>query len=165
MNTPIRNIPISGIRVTTNEIAGIDTGVNTGLAFWNYDRQEFVALSSMKIHTAMHTVKMYRPDFVRVEDPRLMVLSRKFQKHNDPRTLQNVGSVKRDAKIWGDFLTDLGIPFQMVSPADNIRKLKAADFNQRTGWAGKSNEHGRDAAMLVNGASARNVRNWIKMYG
>ena len=66
--------------------------------------------------------------------------------------LQGVGSVKRDAGIWEDFLRDLGVPFEMVAPKNNITKLSADSFRKITGWQSKTNEHSRDAAMLVFGS-------------
>ncbi|KZS22227.1 hypothetical protein BMY_0045 [Wohlfahrtiimonas chitiniclastica] len=37
----------------------------------------------------------------------------------------------------------------LVSPKSNAKKLDAERFNQLTGWIGQTNNHGRDAAMLV----------------
>jgi hypothetical protein len=59
--------------------------------------------------------------------------------------------VKRDCQIWEDYLTDLRIPFEMVAPKNNATKLTAEQFRRITGYEGKTNEHGRDAAMLVYG--------------
>lgn len=123
-------------------IIGIDTGVNTGVAIW-YDEFEFIG--SMMIHRAIEMVLKAKPDFVRVEDARLY---RHYGKTN-PSKIQGAGSVKRDALIWEDVLTDYGIKFELVSPADNTTKLPANQFKLLTGWNKKTSEHGRDAAMLV----------------
>ncbi len=64
---------------------------------------------------------------------------------------QGAGSVKRDCKIWEDFLTDLDIPFEMVAPRKGMTKYSAAAFKKLTGYEGKTSEHARDAAMLVFG--------------
>jgi hypothetical protein len=37
----------------------------------------------------------------------------------------------------------------LVHPAANATKKKAKDFIRMTGWTGRTNEHARDAAMLV----------------
>lgn len=37
----------------------------------------------------------------------------------------------------------------MIHPAANATKTKADVFKKRTGWVERTNEHARDAAMLV----------------
>lgn len=127
-------------------VIGIDSGVNTGLAIW--DRQDkTLECFSLMIHQALEFIFKYRPDcFVRVEDARL----RKYITGGREK-LQGAGSIKRDAKIWEDFLTDKNIPFEMVAPKNNRTKLSADVFKKLTGFVGKTNEHARDAAMLVYG--------------
>lgn len=61
------------------------------------------------------------------------------------------GSIKRDAKIWQDFLEDGKYNFEMVAPKNNTTKLRADVFSKMTNWKDKTNEHSRDAAMLVFG--------------
>ena len=72
-------------------------------------------------------------------------------REEERKKLQGVGSVKRDASIWEDYLTDLGIEFEMVAPKRNVTKLSQDRFKAMTGWKNRTNEHGRDAAMLVFG--------------
>lgn len=62
---------------------------------------------------------------------------------------QGVGSVKRDAQIWEDWCKEQGYLYKMIHPAANATKKKATDFFRMTGWKGRTNEHARDAAMLV----------------
>jgi hypothetical protein len=127
---------------------GIDCGVNTGVAVWNSEAQKFIGVGSMKIHEAMELIKDYvfsMEVFVRVEDARL----RKWFGPRSDAKLQGAGSVKRDAKIWEDFLVFYNIPFEMVPPQFNATKLKAEVFAKITKWERKTNEHARDAAMLV----------------
>ena len=57
--------------------------------------------------------------------------------------------IKRDAKIWEDFLNSLGVKFAMVAPSKGLTKLDASKFKQTTKWEKQTNEHSRDAAMLV----------------
>lgn len=72
-------------------------------------------------------------------------------REEERKRLQGVGSVKRDASIWEDYLKDLGVSFEMVAPKRNVTKLKQETFKRYTGWDKRTNEHGRDAAMLVFG--------------
>lgn len=134
-------------------IIGIDTGASTGYAAWDARHKRLFAVETIKIHEAMERVKGHvlinagAPVFVRVEDAR----KRKWFGKSGPEQLQGAGSIKRDAKIWEDFLTDLGCPFEMVAPKNNKTKLNAESFKKLTGWNDRTNEHSRDAAMLVFG--------------
>ncbi|MBD8008286.1 hypothetical protein [Acinetobacter pecorum] len=62
---------------------------------------------------------------------------------------QGVGSVKRDAQIWEDWCIEQEFNYIMVHPKANATKTKADLFKKITGWTGRTNEHARDAAMLV----------------
>ncbi len=138
---------------------GIDTGVNTGVAIWDNRKRSLLQVETMKIHQAMELVKRYKEVaaangaklIVRVEDARL----RKWFGCNSPQKdrakLQGAGSVKRDCSIWEDYLTDIGIEFQMVAPKNNATKISSESFKALTGWKKRTSEHCRDAAMLVFG--------------
>ena len=80
-----------------------------------------------------------------VEDARKAVFGRKMEGFK----LQGAGSVKRDASIWEDFLTDLNIPFEMVRPNKRITKMKSDTFKNYFKWQGRTTYHSRDAAMLI----------------
>lgn len=130
-------------------LIGIDPGVNTGLAIWDRIDKKYISIGSYPLHHAFEMVKsLFREGvaiFVRVEDAR----QRKWFGNSGREKLQGAGSAKRDAKIWDDFLKDSGIPYEMVPPKNNTTKLSAEQFTKYTGWEGRTNEHGRDAAMLV----------------
>lgn len=135
---------------------GIDTGVNTGLAVWDAVKKRFTQVHTLKIHTAFNVVEkviweslsIHMTATVRVEDARLR---KWFGEQVGREQLQGAGSIKRDAKIWEDFLTDLGCEFEMVAPKNNRTKVNAKSFEQMTGWQERTSEHSRDAAMLVFG--------------
>ena len=136
---------------------GIDTGTHTGLAVWNSKERKLEQIKTVKIHIAMDIVRAFiaisktgvadNYVFIRVEDAR----QRKWFGKNSNAKLQGAGSVKRDCTIWEDFLTDLGAKFEMVNPANNKTKLNAEQFKRITKYSGQTNEHNRDAAMLVYG--------------
>lgn len=141
---------------------GIDTGVNTGVAVWDNRKRSFALVKTMKIHEAMELVretsersKAGNSDrvVIRVEDPRQRTWfgTERMSREEERKKLQGVGSVKRDATIWEDFLKDLGVPYEMVAPKRNKTKLTSRQFKQITGWETSTNEHNRDAAMLVFG--------------
>ena len=57
----------------------------------------------------------------------------------------------RDSGIWEAFLDDEGISFLPIPMKKNRTKLTKAMFEKMTGWRKATNEHSRDAAMLVYG--------------
>ena len=91
--------------------------------------------------------------YVRVEDPRQRTWfgTENMSREEERKKLQGVGSVKRDASIWEAYLKDLGVWFEMVAPKRNLTKITHETFVNITKWKGRTNEHKRDAAMLVFG--------------
>lgn len=136
-------------------LIGIDTGVHTGFAVYDTDLKALIYVKEYPIHRAMDIVKRLFDDGsdikVRFEDARKRTWFGYHTAKEDRARLQGAGSVKRDCQIWEDYLTDLRIPFEMVAPKNNATKLTAEQFRRITGYEGKTNEHGRDAAMLVYG--------------
>ena len=136
-------------------LIGIDTGVHTGFAVYDTDLKALIYVKEYPIHRAMDLVKRLFDDGsdikVRFEDARKRTWFGYHTAKEDRARLQGAGSVKRDCQIWEDYLTDLRIPFEMVAPKNNATKLTAEQFRRITGYDGKTNEHGRDAAMLVYG--------------
>lgn len=138
---------------------GIDVGTDTGIAVYDGEVRRLTEVAKYPIHTALEKVKNLAKFYsfrnlgvtVVFEDARL----RKWYGNNtakkDRAKLQGAGSVKRDSKIWEEALKDWGIPYQKRAPKDNMTKLSAEAFQAKTGWKKRSNEHGRDAAMLVFG--------------
>ncbi len=132
---------------------GIDPGTVTGIGSWNPDYRKYEDVTSMPLHSAMDYIKeqgrLYDV-YVRVEDAR----QRKWFGDRSHMKKQGAGAVKRDSKIWEDFLTDMKKQkvisgFSMVHPMKNATKLNAQQFQRLTGWSSRTNEHARDAAMLV----------------
>ncbi len=130
---------------------GIDPGKNTGYAEWDRINRKLLECKSLAIHEAMAQVRAMRDigqlHLVAFEDARM----RTWLGSKGREALQGAGSIKRDCTIWADFLGDLGVPFINVKPAAGGTKWTAERFAQVTGWQGRTNEHGRDAALLVLG--------------
>jgi hypothetical protein len=129
-------------------IIGIDPGTYTGFAIYEKRFKKLIFVDTLSIHRSMEIVKWWKGQtdiFVRVEDARM----RNWFGKSGREKLQGAGSVKRDSKIWSDFLTDEGIPFEMVPPKNNVTKISADAFKKLTGYTGRTSRHGRDAAMLV----------------
>jgi predicted RNase H-like nuclease (RuvC/YqgF family) len=134
-------------------IIGIDPGVNTGIAIWQPKKKwlsvvdcSIAVLAENRIYTFAFCSE--EKTLVRFEDARLRTW---FGKEKGRDQLQGAGSIKRDCQRWEEFLTHYEIPFEEVAPRNNRTKMSADEFKRLTGWEGKTNEHGRDAAMLVFG--------------
>lgn len=136
---------------------GIDTGTHTGIAVWDCKARKFAQIGTFLLHEAIflaqqyidkasHNNELQRLVF-RVEDAR----QRTWFGERAQYKQQGAGSVKRDSTIWDDYLKSTGVPYVMVAPKHNATKLDAAKFKALTGYQGKTNEHNRDAAMLVFG--------------
>ena len=138
-------------------LIGIDTGTHTGFAVYDTKTRKLVEVTSMKIHQAMDRVaemnKLHTDIKIRVEDPRQRTWfgTERMSREQERQKLQGVGSVKRDATIWDDYLKDLGVPYEMVPPRYNVTKRTSDIFKRYTGWTKPTNEHGRDAAGLIYG--------------
>lgn len=128
---------------------GIDTGVNTGVAVWCDESKELKTVFTTSILEAMQFVlKHLETDFALIiEDAR----KRKWYGNNAEAKKQGAGSIKRDCQIWEEFVLLYGIQdkTQFVPPIENFTKLDKDTFKRLTGWQARTNEHSRDAAMLV----------------
>ena len=133
-------------------LIGIDTGVHTGfaVAFDHGEGGVLQIVQSLSITQAMQSVLEYEDEhdlkdiMLYIEDAR-----KRTWFTGGREKAQGVGSVKRDAQIWEDWCKEQGINFKLIHPAANATKKKVEDFTRMTGWTGRTNEHGRDAAMLV----------------
>ena len=130
---------------------GIDTGTKTGFAVWEDGKLQVV--ESMTITQAMRkilTAYPYQTTKLYIEDARKWIGFNGKTKTTDAR-LQGAGSVKRDASIWEDWCKENGYQAVFVKPMGKGLKKSAEDFKRITGWEGRTNEHSRDAAMIVYG--------------
>jgi len=129
-------------------LIGIDTGVHTGIAAWDTESRSFIFIDTLKIHQAIKLVELLNDEEdikVFVEDAR----KRKWFGKAGREKLQGAGSIKRDSKIWEDFLDDIKAKYELIPPRANKTKLTAEHFGQITKYEKRTSEHSRDAAMLV----------------
>lgn len=141
-------------------VIGIDTGVNTGISIWNRNLRKIDYIKTDLIHRAMKKVEETANEvgkekiLVRVEDARQRKWFGKMDQQNQKYgagVREGAGSVKRDASVWEDFLTDLGVDFEMVAPKNNKTKMSADYFKKVTGIKERTSEHARDATFLCFG--------------
>jgi len=131
---------------------GIDPGTVTGLAFAD-DKGNLLKVQSFPILRAMEEIVNYTqtPEtwshqmLFYIEDP----TQRRHFGNTGRERLQGAGSIKRDFSIWLEFFQRQNFTFVAVPPRNNTTKLNATQFWKITGWKERSNEHGRDAAMLI----------------
>lgn len=131
---------------------GIDTGVNTGfaMAIDRGDGGELAQVNCLTITQAMARVQEIIEQYgnsnvcLYIEDARLRTWFT-----GGREKAQGVGSIKRDAQIWETWCIENKINYLMIHPKANTTKVKAATFQKITKWLGRTNEHSRDAAMLV----------------
>lgn len=132
---------------------GIDPGKNTGFAVWDHDARYLAEVTTVSITQAMERVRMMA-DVLGRENIRLYIedaRQRKWYGRTGRERLKGAGSICRDSTIWDDFCRELGVEYVMIAPRHNTTKLKATQFRTITKWQGRTDEHARDAAMLVFG--------------
>lgn len=140
---------------------GIDPGENTGVAIWDAAKRSFTSIQCLLLHQAMELVQSYRAYtdiFVVFEDARQRRWFPREKSVSEYRgRLMGAGAAKRDARIWEEFLTDKDIPYEGHKPQAGGTKWSADYFKRITGWKGRTNEHSRDAALLVYGRPPRYI--------
>lgn len=133
-------------------LIGIDPGVNTGIAVSKDGKLEEVVTE--QLHEAFKMIDCFiwnkKPEdtlIIYVEDAR----KRKYYGANSAAKQQGAGSIKRDCRAWEDYLSSHQVDFVLVDPKDQkgLTKWDAKTFKQKTGWQERTNEHGRDAALLI----------------
>lgn len=133
-------------------LVGIDTGVNTGFAVALDEGQGgyLIQVISLTITQAMARVKELCDLYGKAELCLYIEDARQRTWFTGGREkAQGVGSVKRDAQIREDWCKENAMNYKMIHPKANRTKYKADTFKKITGWIGRTNEHARDAAMLV----------------
>jgi hypothetical protein len=127
---------------------GIDPGKHTGVAL-AYDGRLEAVFETDFWGAVSHIIKHPQAHIV-IELP-----STKSVWHNEAkskgaiqRTGVNVGSVIREAELLVEYCKKNGRQYLTQSPKG---KTNAEEFKRITGWEGRTNQHMRDAGLLVYG--------------
>jgi len=136
---------------------GIDGGKKTGFAVWDRSMHEFMKLESCDFWTAYkYVVDHFTPKNAElfIEDPsqNKPVFMKKGVRNNKAfsKVAQNVGGVKRETNLLIEGIELEGFDVKRIVPRKGIMtKIKAEPFRNITGYEGRTNEHSRDAAMMV----------------
>lgn len=138
---------------------GIDPGEHTGIAL--YEDGQLKALSEVQPEDIpqMLVDHVHMVALVVFEDSRLesAVWTSTGPLPVRLNMARKVGQIDGFCKIIARTCQKLGIPCHGISPAAKSgvtsrstgKKINAAEFERKTGWTGKSNDHKRDAAMVA----------------
>ena len=135
-------------------VVGIDPGMHTGLAVWDTSTRQFLDIRCFTIVAAMDYLDELSLErgigLVVFEDARQRTW---IPRERDIRQVKGramgAGSVKRDCSIWEEWCEARSIQYIASRPKTGMTKLTDAYFRGITGYDRRTNEHGRDAAMLV----------------
>ena len=135
-------------------VAGIDPGLHTGLAVWDTSSRQFLEIRCSGIVDAMDYLDHLRATdgigLVVFEDARQRTwIPRERDLAQMKGRAMGAGSVKRDCSIWEEWCKARKVQYIASRPKNGMTKLTDAYFRGITGYDRRTNEHGRDAAMLV----------------
>jgi hypothetical protein len=148
MQAPILSVPI---------VLGIDPGTTTGLAGYVPAENRLAFVGSASPLAVLKRIERWAVEGLLlgayVEDARaLPVYARHRSKGRGERdrVARSVGRVDLLTDLYLACLEAHGIPTQPVQPVRS-KKWDAEALRRVTGYEGRTNEHGRDAARIVHG--------------
>ena len=135
-------------------VIGIDPGLHTGLAVWDTSSRQFLEIRCSGIVDAMDYLDHLRTEkgigLVVFEDARQRTwIPREKDLAQMKGRAMGAGSVKRDCSIWEEWCKARQVQYIASRPKNGMTKLTDAYFRGITGYDRRTNNHGRDAAMLV----------------
>lgn len=132
---------------------GIDVGVHNGFAVWDKTAKRLIELSTYKTWEVIMWLLVKKNDeidfTVRIENPNTWVNYGTLTTKEVNGRKQGAGSVKRSYQVLIEFFEDNEIKYEAISLRSSLKKLKADKFKILTGIEMKTNEHERDACMMV----------------
>jgi hypothetical protein len=132
-------------------VLGIDPGANTGVALFVDGR--LTGLATISPVEIARLIQERQPRRVVFEDSRLQshAWNARGKTALGPAlaTARSLGQVDAWCSLIVAICAEHGIPALGVSPRSKGAKLNAEQFQRATGWAAKTNEHSRDAAMVA----------------
>lgn len=132
---------------------GIDCGVNNGFAIFDTQSKRITEIATYKMYELLFRLVQMKNEgmsfFVRLENPNTWVNYNTLSVKQASSRKQGAGSVKRSFQVIEEMLLDYEIEYESVSLRSCPKKLKSDLFKKITGIAIRTNEHERDACMLV----------------
>lgn len=129
-------------------IIGLDPGVSTGVAV--YRAGQLAHLQTIEPHEIDAYITEVQPARVVFEDSRLQ--SKVWTPAKGAAALKvarNIGEIDAWCRLIAAVCERQGIAAHGISPKSKGAKLTAEQFAVVTGWAGRSNQHERDAALVA----------------
>ena len=129
-------------------ILGIDPGASTGCAI--YRAGKLAHLETIAPEDIADYISQVAPARVIFEDSRLQ--SKVWTPVKGAAALKvarNIGEIDAWCRLITAVCARLGIPAHGISPKGKGAKTSAEQFAAATGWAGRSNQHERDAALVA----------------
>ena len=151
----ISNIELIQCRKEKALFIGIDPGTNTGVAVWKSKSRRFHSIFTMSILDAMEYVYGLYGSAIFEEETSVLIIEdarkKRLPKHlqSGSSRLMGAGSIRRDCKMWVDFCVSKSLRFYLKPPVSSLTGWNAKKFQEYTGYEHQTNQHGRDAAMLV----------------
>ena len=128
---------------------GLDPGTHTGLAL--FQGGFLVRLETIHPASIRSALVQWQPQRVVFEDSRLQ--SHAWTGHANRaaalKVARNIGEVDAWCKLIVEHCAELGIAAHGISPKQKGAKHDADSFRELTGWAGRTNQHERDAALVA----------------
>lgn len=124
---------------------GIDPGKHTGFAVWNRELKQFDIIETSTTQSALQKCRAYSPAevVITVEVPATKANFHSSRSHTQS---VNIGIVIGQARLIADILKSDGYTVIEKHPQG---KMTAEKFKRLTGYAGRTNEHSRDAGYLA----------------
>jgi hypothetical protein len=138
-------------------LIGIDPGAKTGLVIYDRQDKKFTSLLTTDFWGAYHIVAAYPKESVEiyVENPNMIKrpMYRRLSHIKEENVRENmaskVGENRREAELLIKGLKGRGFTVKECKPTQT--KMDAEQFRKYTGFKGATNQHVRDAGMLVFG--------------
>lgn len=130
-------------------VLGIDPGLSTGFAI--FEGGKLVNLQTGSPWDMAGMIAHLKPARVVFEDSRLQsnVWSAVGTKAAACKIARNVGQIDAWCAYIVAVCEDNQVAAHGISPKGKGKKVGAEEFGRITGWAGASNQHARDAAMVA----------------
>ena len=141
---------------------GIDPGLNrnNGYAVWDIKNQLFAQILAMSFwelagiiqDTAIYNKHKYHFFLENPAGNKPVWIQAKGGKNVAGKIAQNVGMNKAVGILWAQLFEQKKLSYTLVTPKkSSLTKMGKEQFQKLTGYKTRTNEHSRDAAMLVFG--------------
>jgi predicted RNase H-like nuclease (RuvC/YqgF family) len=131
-------------------IYGIDPGAKTGFA--EFYEGKLIRLFTVEAEYGFEILRDLQIELAILEDSTLTsyIFTAPGVPHRAAlKIARNIGEVDAYCKAIKAVLGHMVVPYKSISPKQKGKKLNAKEFQSLTGWAGKSNQHERDAAVTA----------------